>query len=66
MYISKPTASMLPALLAAEQVAGAADLEVERRDAEAAAEIAELFDRRQPLAAPPATALSSGGISRYA
>ena len=39
----------LPALLAAEQVAGAANLEVERRDAEAAAEIAELLDRRQPL-----------------
>ena len=39
----------LPALLAAEQVAGAADLEVERGDAEAAAEIAELADRRQPL-----------------
>ena len=39
------------ALLAAEQVAGAADLEVERRDAEAAAEIAELADRREPLRA---------------
>ena len=40
----------VPALLAAEQVAGAADLEVERRDAEAAAERAELLDRRKPLA----------------
>ena len=39
----------LPALLAAEQVAGAANLEVERGDAEAAAEIAELLDRREPL-----------------
>ena len=45
----------VPALLAAEQVAGAANLEVERRDAEAAAEIAELLDRRQPLLARPAT-----------
>src|SRR5207244_2614997 len=39
----------LPALLAAQQIAGAANLEVERRDAEAAAEVAELFDRRQPF-----------------
>ena len=39
----------VPALLAAEQVAGAADLEVERGDAEAAAQVAELADRRQPL-----------------
>ena len=38
------------ALLAAEQVAGAANLEVERGHAEAAAQIAELLDRRQPLA----------------
>ena len=37
------------ALLAAEQIPGAADLEIERRHAEAAAEIAELLDRRQPL-----------------
>ena len=37
------------ALLAAEQIAGAADLEVERRHAEAAAEVAELLDRREPL-----------------
>ena len=36
------------ALLAAEQIAGAANLEVERGDAEAAAEIAELANRRQP------------------
>ena len=38
------------ALLATKQVTGAADLEVERRDAEAAAERAELLDRREPLA----------------
>src|SRR5205085_11876982 len=37
------------ALFAAEQVAGTADLQVERRDTEAAAEIAELLDRRQPF-----------------
>ena len=42
---------MCAALLAAEQVAGAADLEVERGDAEAAAEIAELLDRRSRLRA---------------
>src|SRR5205085_7926977 len=35
----------LAALLAAEQVAGAADFEVERGDPESAAEIAELLDR---------------------
>ncbi len=40
----------MPALLAAQEIAGAADLQVERRHAEAAAEIAELLDRRQPLA----------------
>src|SRR6185436_10175593 len=34
------------ALLAAKQVTGAANLEIERGDAEAAAEIAELADRR--------------------
>ena len=39
----------MAALLAAEQVAGAADLEVERRDAEPAAQIAELLDRGQAL-----------------
>ena len=39
----------VPALLAAEQVAGAANLEVERGDAEPAAQIAELLDRGQPL-----------------
>ena len=49
MYISKPTRLDVAALLAAEQVAGAANLEVERRDAEAAAEIAELLDRGEPL-----------------
>ena len=38
------------ALLAAEEVAGAANLEVERGHAEAAAQIAELLDRREPLA----------------
>ena len=37
-------------LLGAEQVAGAADLEVARGDAEAGAEVGELDDRRQPLA----------------
>src|SRR5205814_3436324 len=37
------------ALLAAEQIACPADLEVERRDTEAAAEVAELPDRGQPL-----------------
>src|SRR5439155_26767887 len=37
------------ALLAAEEISGAADFEIERRDAETAAEIAELLDRRQPL-----------------
>jgi hypothetical protein len=37
------------ALLAAEQVAGAADLQVERRDPESAPEIAEFADRREPL-----------------
>src|SRR6185436_19418731 len=35
------------ALLATEQVAGAADLEIERGDAEAATEVAELADRGQ-------------------
>ena len=39
----------LAALLAAEQVAGAANLEIERGDAEPAAEVAELLDRREPL-----------------
>ena len=39
----------VPALFAAEQVSGAANLEVESRDAEPAAEIAELPDRRQPF-----------------
>ena len=39
----------VPALLAAEQVAGAADLEIERRHAESAAEVAELLDRGEPL-----------------
>ncbi len=39
----------LPALLTTQQIAGAADLEVERGDAEAAAEVAELLDRRQAL-----------------
>ena len=38
------------ALLTAQQVAGAAYLEVERRNTESAAEIAELFDRGQTLA----------------
>ena len=47
MYISKPTESIWPLCCAAEQVAGAADLEVERRDAEAAAQVAELLDRGQ-------------------
>ena len=44
----------VPALLAAEQVAGAADLEVERGDAEAAAEVAEL------AGSPPAASARSG------
>jgi hypothetical protein len=37
------------ALLAAEQVAGAANLEIEGGHAESAAEIAELLDRGKPL-----------------
>ena len=36
------------ALLAAQQIAGAAQLQVERRDLEARAQVAELFQRRQP------------------
>ena len=39
----------MPALLPAEQIPRAADLEVERRDTEAAAEVAELLDRGQAL-----------------
>src|SRR6185369_12364810 len=39
----------MAALLAAEQVAGSANLEVQRSDAEAAAEIAELANRRETL-----------------
>ena len=40
----------MAALLATQQIAGTTDLQVERCDAEAAAEIAELTDRRQALA----------------
>ena len=40
----------VPALLTAEQIARAANLEVERGHAEAAAEIAELLDGGEPLA----------------
>ena len=47
--ISNPSDLDVAALLAAEQVAGAADLEVERGDAEPAAQIAELLDRGEPL-----------------
>ena len=47
--MSKPDGFDVAALLAAEEVAGAANLEVERRDAEPAAEIAELADGREPL-----------------
>jgi hypothetical protein len=39
----------LSALLATQQVAGAADFQVERGDAEATAEIAELLDGREAL-----------------
>ena len=55
----------LSALLAAEQVAGAADFEVERGDAESAAEVAELLDRRQRRRAIGDSS-SPAGISRYA
>ena len=65
MYSVEADGFDVAALLAAEQVAGAADLEVERGDAEAAAEVAELANRGQP---PRATgdSVCSGGISRYA
>src|SRR5207244_4552869 len=40
----------LARLLAAQDVAGAADLQILRRDAESGAEVGELLDGRQPLA----------------
>ena len=48
-YRSKPTAAMWPDWVGAEQVAGAADLEVAHRDPEPGAELGELADRLQPL-----------------
>ena len=44
-----PTAADVAALLAAQQVAGAADLQVARRDAEAGAEVRELAQGGQAL-----------------
>ena len=40
----------VPVLLAAQQIAGAAQFQVERRDLETRTEVAELLQRRQPLA----------------
>src|SRR6185503_19351166 len=45
----EPDGLDVPALLTAEEAAGAANLEVERGDAESAAEIAELLDGSQAL-----------------
>ena len=49
-YRSKPTAAMWPGLLAAEDVAGAADLEVGQGDLEAGAELRGVEDRLEALA----------------
>ena len=49
------------ALLAAEQVAGAADFEVERGDPEAGAEVAELLDRGEAAAGDLGELLSRAG-----
>ena len=38
----------MAALLAAQQIAGAAQLQIERRNLEAGAQVAEFFQRRQP------------------
>ena len=51
------------ALLAAQQVAGAAQFQIERGDFEARAQVAELFQRGQP-AARKSVSSRSGGISR--
>ena len=40
----------VPVLLAAQQIAGAAQLQIERGDLEAGAQVAEFLERRQPLA----------------
>ena len=40
----------VPVLLAAQQIARAAQFQIERRDLEPRAQIAELLQRRQPLA----------------
>src|SRR5262249_60842181 len=45
----EPDGVAAPRRLLAEQVAGAADLEVEVREAEAAAELGELLDRLEAL-----------------
>ena len=52
----------MPGLLGAEQVAGAADLEVAHRDLEAGAELGVVGERRQPRRAPPASARARRGI----
>ena len=49
MYISKPDGLDVAALLAAEQIAGAANLEVEGRHPESAAKIAEFANGGEPL-----------------
>ena len=56
----------VPVLLAAQQVARAAQFQVQRRDLEARAQVGELLQRRQPLARDLASASVSGGTSRYA
>ena len=48
VYNSKPTALDVAALLAAQQIARAAQFQVERGDLEARAQVAELLQRRQP------------------
>ena len=45
----EPDGRDVPRLLLAEQVAGAADLEVVRREAEAAAQVVELLQHAEPL-----------------
>ena len=60
-YRSRPIAWMCPLCWPPEQVAGAAQLEVERRDAEAGAEVGELADRRQALARD----LGEHGVGRH-
>ena len=54
------------ALLAAQQIARAAQFQIERGNLEACAQIAELFQRGRAGGAPARVNSRSGGISRYA